>query len=504
MPRTERYNRQSWFDPDAVSPLKVPGMTLKGGLRFADDSTRTVYDLDGNNWAPRVGLAYRFMKNTVVRTGYGIYYLPSKAALSGNGGGGFDGFNQITPWITTYQADGATPWGRISDPWPITGPQMPPGNSLGLLTNVGFAVRGPLRKWNATPYEQSWSFGVQQEMPGNVLVDASYVGKKGTKLYFASAGRLNYLGPEALYWPESQIIALNQFVANPFYGVITDLGSSLRNPTIRASQLSMPFPHFDGATSNDPPDANSIYHALQLRIEKRLSKGLQVLTTYTFSKSIDDSSTTVNYLSNGGQLQDPNRRFLERSVSGFDTPHVLQFSYVYQFPFGRGRAFGGGWHPVVNGVLGGWQTNGIWRFESGQPILLGLSGGQAIPTYGSQRPNLLAALKRNEGPDWMTQYFANPEVAVRPPRYTLGDAPRTLSSVRAPGTNTASLSLFKEFSLAALREGTRLQFRMEAFNALNHPQFRGPNTTVNTSSFGKVTAQANAARQVQMALKLFW
>jgi hypothetical protein len=293
-------------------------------------------------------------------------------------------------------------------------------------------------------------------------------------------------------------------VSNPFYGIITDLGSSLHNPTVRQYQLVRPFPQFTGVSGNNPPDANSIYHAFQLRVEKRFSKGLQFLVTYTFSKSIDDSSTTVSYLSSGGQLQDPNRRFLERSVSGFDTPQVFQFSYVYQLPWGRGKRWGGNWNPVLNGFLGGWQTNGIWRFDNGQPILLSLSGGQSIPTYGSQRPNLLAPLERSDAASWLTQYFANPQVAVKPAPFTLGNAPRTLPNVRIPGGNNADLSLFKEFSLGKVREGMRLEYRLEAFNALNHPVFKGPNTTVNSASFGKVTAQANSPRNVQMALKLYW
>jgi hypothetical protein len=108
------------------------------------------------------------------------------------------------------------------------------------------------------------------------------------------------------------------------------------------------------------PIASSIYHALQIRAEKAYKNGLQFLVTYTWSKSIDDSSSTddsVTWLGGFSSLQDPNRRDLERSVSTFDVPHVLQFSYVYDLPVGRGRAIGGGMNSVANAVLGGWQLN---------------------------------------------------------------------------------------------------------------------------------------------------
>src|ERR1700737_625470 len=117
---------------------------------------------------------------------------------------------------------------------------------------------------------------------------------------------------------------------------------------------------------------------------------------------------------------------------------------------------------VVDSLLGGWQTNGLWRFDNGMPLALGLSTSQPLPTYGSQRPNLLGPLTRNNGSNWLNQYFANPGNAVTPPPFTVGNAPREISTARAPGTATAALSLFKQFSLP-IREGSLLEFRAEAF-----------------------------------------
>src|SRR5262249_51523849 len=241
----------------------------QGGLVFASDKERRPYDVDYKNFGPRVGLAYRTRGDIVIRTGYGIFFSVIKGAASGTGGGGFAGFSWNTPLLTTYQNDGATPWARIANPFPGTGPQLPPGSSLGLLTGLGLGVSGPNRTWNATPYIQTWNFGVQREFKGGILADVNYVGTKGTHLYFGGAGTLNYLG----LWLESatpdQITQLNTLVTNPFYGIITNPASTLSNPTVAQSQLLRPYPQFTGFSGNDPPWANSIYHALQVRVEKR-------------------------------------------------------------------------------------------------------------------------------------------------------------------------------------------------------------------------------------------
>jgi hypothetical protein len=375
------------------------------------------------------------------------------------------------------------------------------------MNDVGYGAAGPIPSIDTpNPYEQSWSLGIQRELPSSILLDVGYLGKKGTHLYFGGAGNLDYLGAQIEHYSPDQISALNTYVNNPFSGIITDPNASLSASTYPAYQFQLPYPQFTGFSGEDPPWANSIYHALQIKAEKRFSHGLQFLATYVWSKSIDDASSTggaVTWLGGTTHLADPNNFKLERGLSTWDIPSVLQFSYTYELPVGRHKALLGNANGVVNAVLGGWQTNGIWRFTDGRPEILGLSGGQSLPTYGGQQPNITGVL-RCASSDILNQYFANPDVMSVPPPFTLGTASRTDGSCRQPGQANGDLSIFKEFPLPKLREGAKLQFRLESYNSLNHPQFSGPNTTVNGGSFGVITSTANGPREVQAALKLYW
>jgi len=505
-PRSERYNRMNEVDLNVVSPITAPGFgTLHGGEIFMNSNNRNNYNTDFKSFGPRFGFAYEALKKTVLRGGYGIFYSTVRSGAAGVGPTGYQGYDQYTNWYPLNPNDGATPFARLSNPFP-DGIKLPPGGSKGLLNDIGLGATGPIKSIDSiTPYEQAWSFGIQRELPSNILLDVSYLGKKGTHLYFGGAENLNYLGPQIEHYSSDQIAGLLTYVNNPFYGIITDPTSSLSAQQVQAYQLQLPYPQFTGFSGDTPPWANSIYNAMQIKAEKRFSHGLQFLFTYTWSKSLDNASSTsgsVTWLGGTTHLQDPNNRKLERGLSTFDIPSVLQFSYSYELPIGRGKAIGGDMHPVLNAIIGGWQTNGIWRFTDGRPIILGLSGGQSLPTYGGQQPNISAPLQCASS-NILTNYFANPDVLSVPPPFTLGTAPRTVGSCRAPGQANVNLSLFKEFPLP-IREGSKLQFRFETYNALNHPQFNTPNSTFNGGSFGVITSTANSPREVQLALKLYW
>jgi outer membrane receptor protein involved in Fe transport len=528
LPRTDRFNHQDWFDPNATSPLGGGSLTytnpvtgqpvniaLKGGEVFASSKQRTNYVTDWHDFQPRFGFAYQFAPKMVVRGGYGIYYGQSRSGVTGVVPYGSAGFNQYTNVITVNPADHATPFVNLSNSFP-NGLIQPAGNSLGLLNDVGFGANGPLRTpgANQTPYEQSWSFGIERELPGHILINAEYIGKKGTHLPFDNSVERNHLGP----WVESlpvgdpnaanpcqalTIACVNNLVPNPFAGLITNPNSTIGSnfSQIQYSQLLLPYPQFTNVSTEPRLMANSVYHGLQLLAEKKYSNGLQLLATFAWSKSIDDSSqadTNVSWLGSFDSLQDPNKPWLERSLSTFDIPYVIQFSYTYDLPFGRGRAFVGNMPRWADLIMGGWKTNGIWRIADGRPLAFTVVDGLPLPTYGLQRPNIVGAPKRNHGSDWVDNYFVDNTVFQRPADFTLGDAPRTLGSVRSPWHFTTDLSVGKQFPI---REEMNFEFRIEARNAFNHPVFGTPHTSVDDPSFGTITQTSVGPREVQLGFK---
>ncbi|MGH9454206.1 MAG: TonB-dependent receptor domain-containing protein, partial [Terriglobia bacterium] len=387
LPRTERHNRMNWFDPNVVSPLSVPGLgTLRGGEVFNNANVRTNWVTDWKDIQPRFGFAYLFDTKTVVRGGYGIYYDQTRSGANGLLSYGSQGFNQYTNPVTTYQNDGATPYLHLSNPFP-NGLIQPTGSSLGLLNDVGYGAIGPLRTTEAgtTPYEQSWSFGFQRELPGKMIVTADYIGKKGTHLYYEGLNTLDILGPQVENLSPTQIGALGNYVPNPFASTLTApyyANSVLTSSTVQAYQLQLPFPQFTGVTTDEPAVAYSIYHALQLTLEKRYSNGLQLAANYTWSKSIDDSSIydgNVSWLANTTSgiygPQDPNKPGLDRSLSTFDIPQVLKLNYTYDLPFGSGRAFFSNMPRPLELILGGWKTAGVWAMNDGFPLAFTTENG---------------------------------------------------------------------------------------------------------------------------------
>lgn len=467
--RTNSYN---FFVNDSFRI--TPRLSLSAGLRYEynspavdtedranvyDPSTQTLiavgtrgiprsgYEADRNNFAPRVGLAWTLGAEgrTVLRAGYGIYYDQSALAP-----GEALYFNAPYFDFNLYFTLPGLPL-SVNDPFPSFFPFALPDSAL--------AIQRDLR----TAYMQHWSFGLQQELGGSRVLEISYVGSKGTKLL---AGR---------------DINQGQLSVLPF--------------------VVRPVPQFDDINILESR-ANSNYNSLQVRFQQRLDFGLSLLSSYTWSKSIDDASS---FFTSAGDPNFPQNSFDlrgERALSNFDVRHRLSVSYAYDLPLGRGRAYLSerGW---LSTILSGWQTNGVITLQTGRPFTVALlpeidnsgTGRSTLGFLGNDRPNVAGSpVLGNPTPG---RWF-NTDAFVFPPRGTFGNAGRNI--LTGPGYQNVNVSLLKN---TALSESLSLQLRAEFFNLFNHPNFNLPDNFLGSPTFGRITS-AQSPRHIQFGLKLLF
>ncbi len=262
---------------------------------------------------------------------------------------------------------------------------------------------------------------------------------------------------------------------------------------------------YDGASSGtaEPAVANSYYHALQMKYEKRFSKGLTFLGHYTWSKMLDDASIgSGNYSWLGGSTaqQNPLNRRGEKSLSAHDIAHRVVLSGAYQLPFGRGRAIAGGSSRLLDAFIGGWELSAFGIFQGGNPLQIGQNGG-VMQNGGSQRPNLIGD-PSVEGPivDRINGGYFNRAAFSQPAPDVFGSAPRYLN-YRGPGIKTVDAALLKSIQV---KEGQRFEFRLEATNFTNTPIFSDPNTAFGNSNFGTITGTKVGSRNVQLGFKYYF
>jgi hypothetical protein len=464
----EKYNRLAWFDKDATNPLgaKAGLPDLKGILRWvggenSKDQQATLH----KDFGPRIGFAYKLTGKSVLRGGYGIFYLPRN--IQGNGDGAIEAFRD-TSMVATLDG-GLTSANRLSNPFPNG--VLPPLNDRDPLANVGSSIQAALHE-NRSGYVQLSSLNYQFEAPGGVVMQAGYWGNKGTHLSSGS-WNLNQLPDQYLALGAK----LNNMVANPFYGLVRS--GSLTGATISMRQSLLPYPQYSGDSGVQQvfvPAGNSTYHAMTVSAEKRLSSGITFLGSYTWSKAIDDV---------GGMIDIYNRR-LNKVLSSFYTPQQVVGSWVYKLPVGKGHAVGSSWNSVVNGILGNWDLDGIVRVQSGQPV--GIGGNNVGRSAKIDNPTI-------------ARWF-DTTAFVTTPSYTIQTTGPRSPDVRNDFTRNVDMVMVKTFKPKVFERTIDMQFRGECFNLFNTPQFGSPNGTVNSQSFGTVTSQRNVPREFQFGLKV--
>ncbi|MBV8068755.1 MAG: TonB-dependent receptor, partial [Acidobacteriaceae bacterium] len=485
---TERFNQQSYFQFNQINPISTPlGSTVTGAVVFngVDGNRRGLYIAPVADFSPRFGLAYQATHKLVVRAGFGTFIVPSYF-----GGGSTQGFGQATPWVAV-QPNGYTPENNLDNPFP-NGPLPQTGSSLGALTNVGFDTAGTPSQ-RSDPYMIQYMAGVQYAVTNNDMIDVSYVGNRGLHMQQAS-WNFNQL-PTADLALGNQLL---QQVANPFYGKLSSSGCGLSSPTVSYGQLLRPYPEFCNVNIGQVPNSWSEYNALQINYNHRWSSGLQVLASYTFSKFTDDTNGTNSWAeTNTVPIRNYYNLAEEKSVDAGDIPQSLVISYIYQLPVGKGQKVGANFNAFTNAVLGGWQLTGVWTFKSGFPI--GVIGGvnNTGSFGGNQRPNVVG--NPHVANQNIHEWF-NTAAFAQPAPFTFGDAPRYMSTVRAPGLQTFDIGIQKWFNI---REIMRLQFRAELFNAFNRANFYAPDANFSDASFGRISGTL-PPRDVQFGLKLYW
>jgi hypothetical protein len=476
----------NYFDPDAPSPLaqQVPAFPdLRGGVVFVgvDGRNRYQYNWDTNNIAPRLGVSYQIDSRTVIRAGYSHMFGPSNQGAQGTVGP--FGFRTENLWVTTI--DGITPLNLLRNPYP-NGFVPSPGSSQGLLTQAGANLQAPLQD-TPSPWTIQYNINVQRELPWGLFVEAAYVGTRGYDLSIAGEGglSLNQLDPQYMALGSQ----LNQQVSNPFYGIVNN--GVLTQPTVARGQLLRPYPQFTDVVPLYAAGAKSSYNALQLTGRKRLSRGFMFEGSYTFARAREI----------GMNHQDSYDIEASWALASYDINHRFVLSYLYELPFGRNRRFFADAPTAVNAIIGGWQFNGITTFQAGTP--LSITANNTAGLFGARtQPNTTGADPRLTGPveDRLNRYF-DTAVYSQPAAFQFGNEPIFSPILRAHGVRNFDLSLFKSFAVSSRLTA---QFRVEALNAFNRVQFQAPNTSVTSSSFGVITAQFNAPRQLQFGVKLLW
>ncbi|HTZ76033.1 MAG TPA: TonB-dependent receptor [Candidatus Aquilonibacter sp.] len=508
---TERFNRMEYFDP--TLQYTVGGVNLTGGEVFAKPGDRSPFLTNWHDFAPRFGLTYQILKNAVIRGGFGISYGPSVHMSSINQFND-DSFNAVSTWIpivTDASGNYPVPNNPITDPFP-NGITEPTKGSLGPATNLGNTVNFvPHSAPEMTTY--NFNFGVQYQFPYQTVLSVAWVGSRGLHLTFSNnVPDLNELSIETMAANQNTLLNTVPF---PYTNAITDPTAPLYGVTQvpewvmlqKYPQFSNGFPSLNnpgggggvldwGATWGD-----SIYHSMQMKLEKHLSHGFTSLASLTWSKLItdDDSGSLAFSGNNYATPQDWQDLKLERALSTQDIPFYFSWELSYDLPIGANRALD--LHGWMDKAFGGWTVSTITAFSDGQPIAT--PNGTGDPWF-NQRPNI-AGNCGTGAPKTVAEWFNYTCMTEPTNMFAAGTAGAILPGIRADGTHNLDASLTKHFKFS---ESKDLQITAAAYNFTNSVQFGYPNVFLapanfgtpfdpgDQQGFGQITNQANSPRSM--------
>ena len=526
--KTERHNRLEYFDPTAVGsspPVgNFGGGSFTGGEVFVTGGNRSPFTTNWANFAPRLGFAWEARKHFVVRAGAGFYYGPSVHMVSGSLQDS-DGYSTSNNWNgTCLNSDlntvfngtaqcGANVAGNVSsitgdyslsNPFPVDmGAGLLPPSQLqpnGLLTNLGTNLNTVLHSQRTT-VTYNFNFGLEYELPHQIVLSAAYVGSRGLFLPFGNP-----------------VVDLNQLTLsqiNQLGNTPACLSNSLTCPALFLA--AEPYPQFNsgsisitgqtnGVEVNGYPGGDSEYSSLQTKVQKRLTNHFTTLASFTWGKLItDDGNPPLSFVGfHLGSVQDWRNLSYEHSVSPQDVKYQFTWQASYDLPVGKGRALN--LNGVSNAILGNWTIDGIFYLSSGIPIASPYVGDNQ---YLNQRADLTCdpskGAPRTAAVWFLPNCFAVPgtENGGGGNQFIPGSAPAYLDHLRTMGANNLDLTFSKTFKLGERRD---IRFDISSYNVANRPQFSAPNVPTSSSGwttgstgdeFGQITTTSNTPRQFQ-------
>jgi len=534
---SERFDRLTFWNP-GLTNATVTGCSGTAGSACPGDAS--LVGSGGNNiplnksaFSPRLGFAYALDQKTVIRGGYGTFYIPNYVSFGLNPDNDVvnlatTGFNAttdsyVTPFSTlngtnctlagnTFAsfscADNAGPFGA-------QGILLPPGrNPQPNLSGFVAANGSPTLAPHSDPkygYVEQYNIDIQRQLPAGFFVDLAYAGSHGVHLQQYSTN-INQI-PDSFLSQQAGLIAQ---VPNPLAG---SPKPNLNGATIEAGQLDRPYPQYNGVSLAGFGCCSSNYNSFQATATRRFSGGGTLLVAYTNAKLLSNTDTLTSWLEGStggvGQVQDWNNLKGERSLSSQDVSQRLVISYVLDLPFGHGKMFASSMSGVADKVVSGWGIDGQTSFQRGFPLKITWAGGStplesANLGVSNVRPDVVAGCSKSAGGGHVTQWF-NTGCFAAPPDWGFGTESRVDSTLRAPGTNNWDMAIFKRTSIT---ERMGFEFRTEFFNLFNHPPFSPPATGFNgiatgdnNNGFGAITSTvfggaAAQSRLIQFALKL--
>jgi hypothetical protein len=491
-PWMERFDRMSTFSPTTPNP--GAGGRL-GALVFAGDGPgktggRTFDNTPIDAFGPRFGFAYKVNNMMVVRGGYGIYYA---GVTFGQGSAPIIGYqsNPTAPNLT----NGLQPAFNLDDGFPRNLIRQPP--FIESTVSNGTAPVGYPGDGLIQPRYQNWSLTVQKQFGDSAFLEASYIGNKGTRL----PHNPQFLGP--LYnMNDPSVLRLGASVLQSDINSAAARGAGITAPypgfTGSVAQALRPFPQYQAIEWRDIPIGKSRYDSFQIKLDKKLTSGLQFRTFYVWAQLYNNRADSGQR--GGGGVQNPiDTQAAEWSIAGDNVKHSFVFSGTYELPFGKNSS------GFLGAVLKGWTMNGILRYDAGRPLAISMNNDLAGLLFNTtRRPNRATnvdGVAQTDKFDPNRDRYFDRAGWTDPGPLLFGNAPSRDGSVRGFKNATEDVSLFKT---TKIKERFTVRFEAQGGNVTNRTVFCDPALNWSAGNFGQVSLQCNQPRSVQFGLKFLY